>query len=178
MTKVQKEEVVIPAVLSKLKLQNCKIIFANLTDEGFGTSLTIDATDDAIRTKISDWVKANNIGKDTPGVAKFKEYTPEDSEEITLQYAFKINDFTKYMGADELAKDDLGFGAVIDLIANPFPYDNKFGKGISSSLSAVLIKEKGKTGSDADMDDLLSEFEEDIKEEPTEPTEPIDAFNK
>jgi len=82
------------------------------------------------------------------------------------------------MGADELAKDDLGFGAVIDLIANPFPYDNKFGKGISSSLSAVLIKEKGKTGSDADMDDLLSEFEEDIKEEPTEPTEPIDAFNK
>ena len=170
-TKQKKEEVVIPAVLEKLKLQNCKVIFANLTDEGFGTSITIDASEGSIRTKISDWVKVNNIGKETPGVAKFKEYTPEDSEVVTIQYSFKINDFTKFMGLEGLSKDDLGYGAVIDLVANPFPYDNKFGKGISSSLSAVLIKEKGKTGSDADMEDLLSDIEQ-----PEETVEPIDAF--
>ncbi|MCK9320099.1 hypothetical protein [Methanoculleus sp.] len=171
MTNKQKKEVVIPKVLEKLKLQNCKVIFANLTDEGFGTSITIDASEGSIRTKISDWVKANNIGKETPGVAKFKEYTPEDSEVVTIQYSFKINDFTKFMGLEGLSKDDLGYGAVIDLVANPFPYDNKFGKGISSSLSAVLIKEKGKTGSDADMEDLLSDIEQ-----PEETVEPIDAF--
>jgi hypothetical protein len=158
-------------ILEKLKLQRCKVIFSNLTDEGFGTSITIDATDEAVQEKISNWVKVNIIGKETPGVAKFKEYTPEDSETTTIQYAFKVNDFTKFMGLDGLAKEDLGYGAIIDLISNPFPYDNKFGKGISSSLSAVLVKSKGTTGADADMDDLLA----DINVE-KEVIEPINAF--
>lgn len=161
-----------PKVLEKLKLKNLKVIFANLTDEGFGTSITIDATEEDIRDQISNWVKANKIGKETPGVAKFKEYSPEDSDTITIQYSFKINDFTKYMGLDGLTKEDLGYGSVIDLVANPFPYDNKFGKGISSSLSAVLVKEKGKTGADADMESLL----EDIDNLPEETIEPINAF--
>jgi len=172
MTTKQKQAVVIPTVLEKLKLQNLKVIFANLTDEGFGTSITVDVTDEEVKTKIANWVKANKIGKETPGVAKFKEYTPEESEETTIQYAFKINDFTKFQGLDGLTKESLSYGAVIDLVANPFPYDNKFGKGVSSSLSAVLIKEKGKTGSDSDMEDLLSEFEIDGKET----VEPLDAF--
>lgn len=171
MTNKQKEEVVIPKVLEKIKLQDCKVIFANLTDEGFGTSITIDATDEVIKDKIANWVKVNKIGKETPGVAKFKEYTPEDSDTTTIQYSFKINDFTKFMGIDGLTKDSLGYGAIIDLIANPFPYDNKFGKGISSSLSAVLIKEKGKTGSDEDMEELMSGI--NINEETIEP---INAF--
>lgn len=172
MTTKQKQAIVLPTVLEKIKLQNCKVIFANLTDEGFGTSITIDATDEAVKEKIVAWVKANKIGKDTPGVAKFKEYTPEESEVVTIQYAFRVNDFTKYMGINGLAKEDLGYGAVVDLIANPFPYDNKFGKGISSSLSAVLIKEKGKTGSDSDMEELMADIEQ-----PGEIIEPINAFN-
>lgn len=171
MTSKQKQEVVIPAVLEKLKLQNVKVIFANLTDEGFGTSITIDATDEAIKDKIANWVKVNSIGKDTPGIANFKEYTPEDSETVTIQYAFKVNDWTKFMGIEGLTKENLSYGAIIDLIANPFPYDNKFGKGISSSLSAVLIREKGKTGSDADMEDLMGDFGEG-----KETIEPINAF--
>jgi hypothetical protein len=173
MTNKQKKEVVIPKVLEKLKLQGCKIIFANLTDEGFGTSLTIDVTDKELQDKISAWVKANNIGKETPGIAKFKSYTPEDSEETTIQYAFKVNDFTKFMGVDGLAKEDLGFGAIVDLIANPFPYDNKFGKGISSSLSAVLVKSKGTTGADADMEELMKDIGG-----PEETIQPIDAFKQ
>ena len=172
MTTKQKAQVVIPKVLEKLKLQNCKVIFYNSSDEGFGTSITIDATDEAIKDKITKWVKANNIGKETPGIAKFKEYSPEESDEVTLQYTFRINDFTKYHGLDGLTKEHLGYGAVIDLVANPFSYDNKFGKGISASLSAVLIKEKGKTGSDADMEDLLSDIQLDDKETIV----PIDAF--
>jgi hypothetical protein len=171
MTQKQKAQVVIPAVLEKLKLRDCKVIFANLTDEGFGTSITIDATNEAVKEKISAWVKANNIGKDTPGVAKFKEYTPEESDVVTIQYAFRVNDFTKFMGVDGLAKEDLGYGAIIDLVANPFPYDNKFGKGISSSLSAVLIRSKGTTGADADMEDLLADIQQ-----PGETVEPINAF--
>jgi hypothetical protein len=170
--KIQKKEVVIPKVLEKLKLQNCSVIFYNGVDEGFGTSITIDATSPEVKDKIASWVKANNIGKDTPGVAKFKEYSPEESDEVTLQYSFRINDFTKYLGLDGLTKEHLGFGAIIDLIANPFSYENKFGKGISASLSAVLIKGKGKTGSDADMEDLLG----DIQTENKETIEPINAF--
>jgi hypothetical protein len=169
--KTQKKEVVIPKVLEKLKLQNCKVIFFNAVDEGFGTSITIDATDEAVKTKISDWVKANNIGKETPGVAKFKEYSPEESNTVTIQYSFRINDNTKYMGVDGLTKDHLGFGAIIDFVANPFAYDNKFGKGISSSLSAVLVRSKGTTGADEDMNDLMSDIEK-----PGETIEPINAF--
>ena len=171
MTTKQKKAVVLPAVLEKLKLQNCKVIFANLTDEGFGTSITIDATDEVLKEKIANWVKANKIGKDTPGVAKFKEYTPEDLEETTIQYSFKVNDFTKFLGIDGLAKEDLGYGAIVDLIANPFPYDNKFGKGISSSLSAVLVKSKGTTGADSDMEELMKDIGG-----PEETIEPINAF--
>jgi len=174
---IQKKETVSKEiVLEKLKLQNVKVIFANLaeTEKGFKPSITIDATDDSVKTKISEWVKANNVGKETPGVAKFKEYTPEDSDTTTLQYKFNINDFTKYYGVNGLEKKDLGYGAIIDFVANPFEWENKFGKGISSSLSAVLIKEKGQTGADADMEELLSELEDNSEET----IEPIDAFAK
>lgn len=171
--KTQKKEVVIPKVLEKLKLQNVKVIFFNSTDEGFGTSITIDATDETVKEKISNWVKTNNIGKETPGVAKFKKYSPEESDEVTIQYNFRINDKTKYMGVDGLTKEDLGFGAVIDLIASPFVYKNKFGEGVSASLSAVLVKEKGKTGADSDLQELLNDME---TESPKETIIPIDAF--
>jgi hypothetical protein len=173
MTIKQKKEVVIPKVLEKLKLQNCSVIFFNGVDEGFGTSITINATSPEVKEKIANWVKANNIGKETPGQAKFKEYSPDESDEVTIQYSFRINDKTKYMGVDGLVKEDLGFGAVIDLIANPFAFDNKFGKGISSSLSAVLIKSKGTTGADADMEDLMSDLGG-----PEETIQPIDAFKQ
>jgi hypothetical protein len=170
--KTQKKEVVIPKVLEKLKLQNCSVIFYNAVDEGFGTSITINATDPEVKEKISQWVKANNIGKETPGIAKFKEYSPDESDDVTIQYSFRINDFTKYMGVDGLKKEDLGFGAVIDLVANPFAFDNKYGKAVSASLSAVLIKEKGKTGSDSDMQELLDGMEMEDKKT----VEPINAF--
>lgn len=134
---------------TKLKLEHVSIVFANLEDEGFGRSLTIDVTDKEIQDKITAWVKENKIGKTTPGVVKFKEY------EGKLQYAFKISDFTQFAGLNGLTKDNLGFSAKISLVAQSFAYDNKFGKGVSANLSAVLVEERAKTGADADMAELI-----------------------
>ena len=176
MTTKQKAKVAVPAVLTKLKLQNCKVIFFNSVDEGFGTSITIDATSEELQEKIKNWVAENKIGKDNPGVANFKTYKPEEAETETIQYSFKINDYTKYLGIGGLTKEDIGFGAVIDLVANPFVFDNKFGKGVSSSLSAVLVKEKGKTSADSDLAELMADYEG--QEKPEETIEPINAFGK
>lgn len=145
----------IPKEFTKLILRDVKIIFANLTDEGFGTSLIIDATDAKVKKAITNWVAENKIGKNNPGIANFKEYTPEDGGETVVQFSFKINDNTKYKGADEsITKENLGYGAVVDLAVTAFYYDNKFGKGVSQSVSAVRIKTGAQSSGDADMEVL------------------------
>lgn len=140
--------------MDKLKLTNVKIIFANTKDEGFGRSLTIDATSPEIQKRITEWVEVNKIGKTDPGVPKFKEYQPEQGDK-TIQYNFRINDYTKFVGVGGLTIDDLGYGAEVSLIAQAFQYDNKFGKGTSASLTAVLINKAIRTSADDDIDDLL-----------------------
>lgn len=152
---------------AKLKLKGVKVVFYNDVDEGFGTSITIDCTDEAIKKQIEDWVKVNNIGKDTPGVPKFKEYAPE-GKEPTLQYAFRINEFTKYAGLNGLSQADLGYGATIDLIAQAFTYNNKFTAGkdrVGQSVSAVVIRSGSVSGGDADLQELLGDLAEEPEEE-------------
>lgn len=125
-----------------------------MIDEGFGLSITVDVTDQSIQDKISAWFEANMIGKEKDadkGKPKFKDYKNEKTGEVTKQFAFRYNDFTKFAGLNGLKKEDIGFQSVIDLVSNAFSYDNKFGKGVGHSLSAVLVKSAGKTGSDADM---------------------------
>ena len=149
---------------TKLKLKNVKVVFFNPEDEGYGTSITIDCTDEAVKKQITDWVKENNIGKDNPGVANIKEYKPEEGD-VVYQYQFKINDFTKY---DGLGKDDLGYGAVVDLIATAYVYNNKFTGGkdkIGQSVSAIVVKSGASAGGDADLQELLSEVSEEPDEE-------------
>jgi len=142
---------------SKIKLNNVKVVFANMKDEGFGRSITIDATNPETQKAISEWVKDNNIGKtDNAGKANFKEYEPEVGDKV-IQYSFKINDYTKIVGANGLVSNDLGYGAVVSIMAQAFQYDNKFGKGTSASLTAVLITASVRTSSDDDVDELLSE---------------------
>lgn len=139
---------------TKLKLEHASIVFANLVDDGFGRSLTIDVTDKEVRDKIEKWVKYNNIGKgDKAGKPNFKEYEGKNGK--TTQYAIKISDFTQFAGLNGLTKENLGFGAKVSLVAQAFEYDNKFGKGVSANLSAVLVEERAKTGADADMAELL-----------------------
>lgn len=158
---------------TKLKLKNVKVVFFNPTDEGFGTSITIDCTNPEVKKQIEEWVKDNNIGKDTPGVANIKEYTPENGD-TTLQFAFKINEYTKYAGVNSLGKDDIGYGATIDLIAQAYTYNNKFTGGkdrVGQSASAIVVRSGASTGGDADLAELLG----DISEEPEEETQITDV---
>lgn len=136
--------------MEKLTLENVEVVFANLVDEGFGKSLTINCTDEKVKDKITKWVKENKIGKgDKAGTPNFKEY------EGKLQYAFKINDYTQFGGLHGLTKDNLGFGATVSLSAKAFDYDNKFGKGTSGALTAVVVIGRAKTGADGDLAELL-----------------------
>lgn len=117
-------------------LKGVNVIFSELTDKGYGRSITIDATKPEIQKQITDWVKANNINGGTP---KFKDYTDKEGK-TTKQYSFKLSEYTQIAGKD-LDEKSLGYGAVINLQARAFEYENKFGKGISASLDGIFIME-------------------------------------
>ena len=120
-----------------LQLFDIKVIFADLEDRGFGRNIVIDATDEKVQKVIIEWVKENNING---GEAKFKDYTDKDGK-TTKQYTFKLSQYTEFGGADNLNEKAIGFGAVVNLLASAYEYDNKFGKGVSASLRAVYVKE-------------------------------------
>lgn len=143
---------------TKIKLTKVKVIFANFVDEGFGTNITIDATNPEVQEQIKNWVKVNNIGKaEKAGIANLKEYKGEDSDPV-IQYTFKHNQYTKFIAVNaEFNQDMLGFGAEISLIANSFPVDNKFMKGNSSALLAVKVITPKTSGAD----DAVKELEND-----------------
>jgi hypothetical protein len=139
----------------RIRLNNVEVVFANLDDTGYGKSITISAVDKEVEQAITDWVKENKIGKgDKAGVPNFKEY------EGRKQYAFKINDYTRFAGLNGLSPTNLGFGARISLIASAFAWENKFGKGISSSLTAVLVEKAANSASDGDLAELLGDAPE------------------
>ena len=110
--------------MEKLKIKNAEVIFANLKNEGFGTSLTIKVTPE-IEKALTDFYAENKIGneKTVIGTPTFKEY------EGTKQYNAKINETTKFAYLNGLTENSLGFGARIDFILNAFEYKNKFTKG-------------------------------------------------
>ena len=121
----------------EIVLKNVKVIFADLEDRGFGRNIVIDATDPTVRDAITNWVKDNNING---GEAKFKDYTTKEGEE-TKQYTFKLSNYTVFDGDNNLNEKSLGYGAIINLSASAYEYNNKFGAGISASLRAVYIKQ-------------------------------------
>lgn len=143
---------------TKIKLKNVKVLFVNLTDTKYGKTVTIDVTEPTVRQEISDWVKTNKIGK---GEAKFKEYKHEDGT-VTMEYSFKLSDYTRVITAEdeEITLDQVNSttgllrGAVIDLVARSFEYDNNFGKGVSQSVVGIKIVEKGKSRVSEDLADL------------------------
>ena len=120
-----------------LQLFDIKVIFADLEDRGFGRNIVIDATDEKIQKAIIEWVKENNING---GEAKFKDYVNKDGE-TTKQYTFKLSKFTEFGGKDNLDEKAIGFGAIVNILASAYEYENKFGKGTSASLRAVYVKE-------------------------------------
>lgn len=122
-------------------LTHVNVIFSELVDKGFGRSITIDATDKEVQKAITEWVKVNNINGGTP---KFKEYTNEKDGKTTIQYNFKLSDYTQINGKDGLGEKELGYGAVVNLQARAYEYENKYGKGISSSLDGIFVVEPTK----------------------------------
>lgn len=145
---------------TKLKLTNVTVIFANFVDEGFGTNITIDATNPEVQEAIRTWVKNNNIGKgDKAGVANFKEYKSDDADTV-IQYTFKHNKITKFAAVNtEFKPEMLGFGAKISLSANAFPVDNKFMKGTSSALLAVKVISPKTSGAEDALKDLMDDLD-------------------
>lgn len=122
-------------------IKNAKVIFADLEDKGYGRNITIEVTDD-IKSQIEGWVKENNING---GKAHFKNYTNETTKETTTQYTFKLSKFTEIESTvSESEGYGLRWGAIINLQAKAFEYDNKFGKGISASLSGVYVVKPAK----------------------------------
>ena len=121
----------------EIVLKNVKVIFADLEDRGFGKNIVIDATDPTVRDSISNWVKDNNING---GEAKFKDYTTKEGEE-TKQYTFKLSNYTEFDGDNNLNEKSLGYGAIINLAAAAYDYNNKFGAGTSASVRAIYVKQ-------------------------------------
>lgn len=145
--------------MEKLKIENAEIVFANLTDNGFGTSLTIKVTPE-IEKQLTEFYAKNKIGneKTVIGVPNFKDY------EGTKQISLRINDSTKFAGINGLTTENLGFGAKVNFFLNAFEYNNKFTKGktyVGASISAVVILSGRKTGADADLSDLLNEINQE-----------------
>ena len=119
-----------------LTIKHAKVIFADLEDRGYGRSITIDVTDPELADLIKDWCKATGVNG---GKANIKEYKDEDGN-VTLQYAFKLSKYSNIQYKEGIA-ERLGYGAIINLTARSFEYDNKFGKGVSASLAAVFVVE-------------------------------------
>lgn len=122
--------------MENLTIKHAKVIFADLEDRGYGRSITIDVTDPEMADLIKDWCKATGVNG---GKANIKEYKDKDGN-VTLQYAFKLSKFSDIQYKEGIAQR-LGYGAIINLTARAFEYDNKFGKGVSASLAAVFVVE-------------------------------------
>lgn len=119
----------------EIVLKHVKVVFAELEDKGFGVNITIDVTDPALQEQITKWVKENKINGGEP---KFKDYTNKNGETVK-QYNIKLSKYTEFDAKDP--SFELGFGSVINLVARAYEYENKFGKGVSASVSAIYILE-------------------------------------
>ena len=129
----------------KMIIEDVKLLFIEVKDKDFGSSIVVDASDEAVRAKIEEYCSAKGY---TP---KFKNYTQKDGS-ITTQFSVKLSQFIKVQDEagneydlDELEKNlratKLGFGAIISFVANTYNYKNKFGEGVSLAVSAIKVKQ-------------------------------------
>lgn len=118
----------------ELTLKHAKVIFSELTDKGFGRSITIDATDPEMQAAIEKWSTEKGIKP------KFKDYTAKDGK-VTKQYTIKLSEYTQIDGKDGLGEKQLGYGAVVNVMVRAFEYKNKFGTGKSCSASGIFVVE-------------------------------------
>lgn len=151
--------------MESLNLKGVKVLFTEYNNKDFGSSVTLDVTNDEVRSAIEKFYADNNINK---GVAKIKEYTNTETGETTKQYSVKLADFVEVVpegktreesikGVDELAKvardNKFGRGAIVNIAIRTYEYNNNFGQGISASAVAIVVV-KGAEFKSA-LDDLM-----------------------
>lgn len=163
---------------TKLKLKDVRVVFFNVDENDeqvkqYGKSITIDCTDEAIKKQIADWVKENNVGEgETQGTANFGEWTSDDGKTY-YNYRFKITDYTQFAGLNGLGKDNIGRGAIVDLIAGAFNYTFAKKTGVGKSVNAIVVKSGASAGTDADLAELLDEVGEESSEQVEESSIPF-----
>lgn len=130
--------------MENLIIKNAKLLFVEINDKDFGSSITIDVTDPEMQKIITEYY--TNAGLNP----KFKDYVNGKTGETTKQFSVKIASFANIQTEDgeTLTLDEaenkvsaikLGFGAIVNIAIKPYEYDNKFGKGKSASVSAIRI---------------------------------------
>lgn len=119
----------------ELILKHVKVLFVELdTNNKYGTSITIDATEPAVRDQIIKWCKGNKLAE-----PKFKEYTNEKTNVTTIQYSMKLAKFVNINNVE-----GLGYGAIVNILARAYDYENTFGKGVSKSVANIFVVEPKK----------------------------------
>lgn len=144
--------------MDKLILKGAKVLFIEVNDKDFGSSITIDVTDATMRSAIETYYAGEGLAP------KFKDYTNKKTGEVTKQFSIKLASFVKIQDEagneytideveNKLSQIKLAFGAIVNLAIRSYEYDNKFGKGKSASVSALKIT----TGAQLkdDMNDLF-----------------------
>lgn len=130
--------------MENLILKNIKLLFVEINDKDFGSSITVDVTEPELQNQITTFYA--NAGLNP----KFKDYTNGKTGETTKQFSVKIASFAtiqtesgEILSLDEVegktSQYNLAFGATVNIAIKPFEYDNKFGKGKSASVSAIRI---------------------------------------
>ena len=120
-------------------IKGAKIVFADLTDKGYGKNIVIDVSDIDLQEQIAKFYEDAKIGAGKP---KFKDYTNKDGV-TTKQFTLKLSDFTDIDGKDGLGADDLRYGAKVNVLVRTYDWDNKFGKGTSARVQSIFVVEGG-----------------------------------
>lgn len=120
-------------------IKGAKIVFADLTDKGYGKNIVIDVSDIDLQEQIAKFYEDAKIGDGKP---KFKDYTNKDGV-TTKQFTLKLSDFTDIDGKDGLGADDLRYGAKVNILVRTYDWDNKFGKGTSARVQSIFVVEGG-----------------------------------
>lgn len=123
---------------NELTIKHAKVLFTELEDKGFGINITIDVTDASLNDLITSWAKENGV------TIKIKDYTNKEGN-VVKQCQLKLSKFIRFGSKDnQYTEQNLGYGAIINMILNTYEYNNKFGSGRTASITNIFIVEPAK----------------------------------
>lgn len=149
--------------MQKLVLRDQKLIFADINNKHFGSSITIDITAEENRKEIEKFYDDNGLKP-----PRYKEYFEKETGEGVKQITIRLAKFAKIADRDDkiyelddLTQEDaemikLIAGAKINLTIRVFKYENDFGSGKSSSVSAIKIVSFEEENKEDDLNELLN----------------------